>query len=1003
MAGTSGGVFTLSGATNTITATATIRLPMKVVWDGYASPNGNGTETFLTADVEFLGFKFHVYCSPFTSGGGGPNYPLPPFYESVFFLLNITLQPPYPPYTLLTANASSGGTGGLFTLDASGTLKADIKITVSDVFVKHSVARLDDKGRDIPDDKRSYDVQYKSGATVYAELKTTVEGSGFVNSGTPLSPAMPDKILTYTYTMPGDGSFDKSVKVIDTPRIDILSGTGTGTATVEVTNVQVNGVNMDLAGNYNYTAADGSVHTLTGSAGGLTTTAALGSTGSAQSTGTGYVTLPTEIQFDGLVTKLFNTNFGSGVNVILNWEKSGDRGAGDAAGAMTLTNGIYSKTITFQSQQITLDSQTEVKFNHRPIVAGGLLSAWLDQTWANSNYVSINPLDIGDKETQLHLLDSESWAVTDYAHASTTSIGGLGTGWTATNGSVSGALLLTASAAGAECHKTVTLDFRNYRYYRVQASCTVAQKLRIYLDSRYWEVDVTTSAQYFDLDLCNPTNGSAATDATDHSWTAPGEIYGVQSVAQIKFMLPASASTDALSVTLHEMRYTGAVRGWVMPSECKVESPYGGIDDWFPQGGSKRYARLLTGLPNWKQGPDIPHAVRNDATDTTNYVLAADRLSIDEMITLINAQTGITATASSPLTSPNIGSAGNYYTGALFAAYLTLDTTASRVSFSSPGGEPDLSSKSLRCWPRYIAMEPVYGLKCFYGTLKTGFTKRLYTAAHGLVVKPGAAVSGESVVISGGASSLETVTTNSDGYYRSSPRMASTASAQGMVQRGSDSLSGYHFTRHYHWGGFRKPADTSSSNYIWAMRDYTYILFVLYVDVANGLMVREWNPLELAYADSVVDSDLTCSCPSLHLCTSRMDGVYLRGTEVRFMTSMEHGRSWVLSAISGAYAADFITSRERLGQLIVAYWHPSAADGHAIGWYIQVGDLQTDGSYSWSTPVSLNSLTAANSLGKGCLLAREDGSIEFHYLDNAGLPQIIRCGNLDIAGNGTWV
>jgi hypothetical protein len=144
-----------------------------------------------------------------------------------------------------------------------------------------------------------------------------------------------------------------------------------------------------------------------------------------------------------------------------------------------------------------------------------------------------------------------------------------------------------------------------------------------------------------------------------------------------------------------------------------------------------------------------------------------------------------------------------------------------------------------------------------------------------------------------------------------------------------------------------------------------------------------------------IDTTPTCGCPFFDLNVDRVDGTYLQGSTAVVATSNSHGRTWNLTPLSGSYLAT--TSTTANGRLYFAGCHDNR-------WWLRVGGLNADGTYTVSAETALSPATALISpVPSGHIRARDDGTVEFVYLDTSGAPWLMQGMGISTSGAGTWV
>lgn len=201
----------------------------------------------------------------------------------------------------------------------------------------------------------------------------------------------------------------------------------------------------------------------------------------------------------------------------------------------------------------------------------------------------------------------------------------------------------------------------------------------------------------------------------------------------------------------------------------------------------------------------------------------------------------------------------------------------------------------------------------------------------------------------------------------------------------------------------------NTAAYTCLMRDYTERAFFFFRDATGNLCVHAYDDLDSAYITYKVDTGSTdCTHPDYHLFGDLMSGTHLRTNTAVVAHSLYHGitdtegRSWTIVTVDNAITYTALTSANFIDRLVVLGYHvdAGAGDPNNTNWYCQVGLLQQDGTYVWSNPVEITTLSSPTASGD--LRANDDGFLEFAYLDTGGLPHIARCYALDKDGVGAW-
>jgi hypothetical protein len=656
--------------------------------------------------------------------------------------------------------------------DVQDTITGSLTLTIPWEQTK-TVSNLTEMNRSLPEDQLFYGAQYLiGGAWSYTFSATGSPGTASVS---------------HSGTIPSQSPFTSGFPVGPDYKHDVSTG-GDYAGTLSLTGAELvistNGVPATYPFNFQCSGSSsgGSVTGMSNGSLGLTTNVS----------GTAHAVCdnqpPTTVQWDGLVTQEFQSNWGNSVTIDVN--------LGGTITSTPVGNGVYSASQTWAYQQIT--------FNGTVIASSPALPTYfnvsLDSSWLSANNVPSN-------DGYMRIYDDSTWAVTTLTHAASTTADSFSSiaNWTGTQCNISntGGLNLTATGNNASAQNTsYTLDFRNYRYLRVNITAnnagTEGRVLTLTLAdpahsvTKQYSITLKNdqSAHDYDIDLCAPINAPFAIDTTDASWATPGTVYGMQKVTSIT--ISGMMNNDELTVASLKIVRKGAVMntfpGWVLP----VQMPPNPADtqhllDVYQYGNDgARYARLVIDLADGKQAMDLPHAIRpQPSAITTIGIDPTERLAITDFVNLVNgtgtiplgnytytpvAQPGLAATAVVQLTSPLIGGSGNYYTGSLFAAYLTLDKPGTRASIDT-----DMTSQAIYAWPEYYSVslfpgmvDPENG-----GNVTLRFTKRLYGSVHGLAITSLGPMAQVKITVSGGATNKQTVQTDGDGYFRSGPRAPS--------------------------------------------------------------------------------------------------------------------------------------------------------------------------------------------------------------------------------------
>lgn len=123
---------------------------------------------------------------------------------------------------------------------------------------------------------------------------------------------------------------------------------------------------------------------------------------------------------------------------------------------------------------------------------------------------------------------------------------------------------------------------------------------------------------------------------------------------------------------------------------------------------------------------------------------------------------------------------------------------------------------------------------------------------------------------------------------------------------------------------------------------------------------------------------------------------YMQGTSFVFRQSYDYGVTWsVPTTIGTGYTQ---------GELFwVSAWgsikFPIAMLYASNKWYVKVGIVNDNDTITWSSAVDIG-VNASDVQGR--LIQRQDGVLEFMYVDNAGVNKAVRCESLGVNGSGTW-
>lgn len=112
--------------------------------------------------------------------------------------------------------------------------------------------------------------------------------------------------------------------------------------------------------------------------------------------------------------------------------------------------------------------------------------------------------------------------------------------------------------------------------------------------------------------------------------------------------------------------------------------------------------------------------------------------------------------------------------------------------------------------------------------------------------------------------------------------------------------------------------------------------------------------------------------------------------------------TWTDEAIANGITYDNLTFAQHVDRPVLIAHHTNGGGGDtdATGWYVQVGTVDSDGSLTWSDPVEITGLTDPAEFS--WLEARDDGVLEWVYLQTDGTPHMARCYALDLSADGDW-
>jgi hypothetical protein len=581
-------------------------------------------------------------------------------------------------------------------------------------------------------------------------------------------------------------------------------------------------------------------------------------------------------------------------------------------------------------------------------------------------------------------------------------------------------------------------SFQGYRYLtiRVQAdadnqpfSVTITTPASAdpgpgVVTSRTWTRDkdgnalqAGTIAADITLDLCAPTSMTARTDDKDSVWpvhdngdgrhfTEDTEMWGVTNVLTVAFTgLAASHVYTIVSMTLERLDhsrvdFTPVYNNWVK-SDAEVPTS----DDYRD--------RFILGETDGRQSLQKVDFTRSTANVPTTYTT----FLISDIIDSINGNSGAYPTngwSATPATfdTSNCGDptpplhcllnnavpgiwiwgGGMYYDGswhlglaqdAATGLNVPAQVLADSVDFPPEAG--DLFHFSTGNWGGGAVL---VAAKMFRGD------------AWGIIlnndVSPDSAKEVDLKVVADN-SLAGTGTTDTRGeYLTGSPYAKGEASCSVVPQDGPTPYPSIGITakaRKRTRACFRIDANAQTITPLFALHDYTHRLLVFGKDADGHLAVLLYDDLEVSAVLTIIDGSTPCGYPSAWLRDTVIECIYLRDTAPYLARSRTHGRTWTLISVPGTY--DAVTSTRHQNRIILLGWKGDPTNQ----WYVRVGTLQPNDTYSWSGEVSL-ALTSPN--GSGHVITRYDGVVEFVWEDTSNSVFILRGRGIGSDGSGTW-
>jgi hypothetical protein len=177
------------------------------------------------------------------------------------------------------------------------------------------------------------------------------------------------------------------------------------------------------------------------------------------------------------------------------------------------------------------------------------------------------------------------------------------------------------------------------------------------------------------------------------------------------------------------------------------------------------------------------------------------------------------------------------------------------------------------------------------------------------------------------------------------------------------------------------------------VRDYTGELMLFHISATGTMVVRLYGSSDGFLSTITIDSTTTCNTPTFWLAESILLGAYVRGTTPYLARSMNHGRSWTLTAITGTYdAVTIVPHRERL---VLLGYKISASQ-----WYQRVGTLNSSNVVTWSAEVAC---TFTSPAGEGHLLQPVDNALFFAWKNTSNSWFIAQCRSMSDSAVGSWL
>ena len=679
----------------------------------------------------------------------------------------------------------------------------------------------------------------------------------------------------------------------------------------------------------------------------------------------------TYMNADGLITKQFDTSFGS--NVVLN--------TSFPQGNITAPGGVLSGAIDVTQRIINLNGvrvYTNVPALGNYTAYKQSTSLALDGAWANANGIAGDFIR-AEYNGKIYLYDDVCWPITTLTHAASSPVDTFApvTGWAGAGVTVAtaGGMKLTASTGGRSVSKTFDIDLRNYRFLRVNLACdagSVGLAFVFTIGGKIYTVKPTqTAAKDYDIDLCAPdsvvNSGLSVLDQTDGAWPPQGQVTGCEQVGTLSIQMP-SGTTVATIAALNAVRKGATLPGWILPEQMPAfvtgeayhSDALPGLNTW-------RFlrAKLMGAVVDGKPCCDLYYAQRyyfNTYTgsywDTTNGIErypVNELLSINNWMTEVNSsrQLGLHATPPAEIVSTGLAGPVHYYNAKLYAEFLTLDSIGARAAWGS-----DFSSVVVNAWP-------VYGTINFYpgytGGYHLRFTKRVWGSVIGTLVGPSAA--GQTVSISSALGPPETQTADTNGFFKSGPRATHDITQAVTVRNVTASVRAIDSS--YKWAGFFPVplGDKNPSNdhhYLWGdyLRVGTFTGNVMFSLSNASVPIGGFDTSKVMVTSSGQDSDPRAVYDRTG--AGRIVCVFCRtsgGTSNVYQTiSTDDGATWgtpVIVIASGRHPCP--PSFDNDGVMIIA-----GVVGAVGGPCTISAKVQAPGDVSLSTAFTLKDQTGAN-------------------------------------------